>query len=152
VQSIIESVPIAHTQDWTRVEVPTYFDGKRPGHQPAPNSTPQSSAAPRIDKAMLVALYRKHRKTPKQIRAAKARFAREGAAIDLPLGWGFEVDDADRPASTDGLQRLTATITATVNEIVQTATGTDNLQLLLDLKEVTVVHDERPIRVLLTPH
>jgi serine/threonine protein kinase len=152
VQSIIESVPIAHTQDWTRVEVPTYFDGKRPGHQPAPNSTPQSSAAPRIDKAMLVALYRKHRKTPKQIRAAKARFAREGSAIDLALGWGFEVDDADLPPTSDGCKRLTATLTAAINEVTETATRTENLQLLLDLNELTVVHDGRRIRARLDPY
>jgi hypothetical protein len=101
---------------------------------------------------MLVALYRKHRKTPKQIRAAKARFAREGTAIDLPLGWRCEVDDADLPATTDGLQRLSATLTAAINEIVQTATGTDNLQLLLDLNELTVVHDGRRIRARLDPY
>ena len=157
VQSVIESVPFARTQDWTRVEVPTYFDGKRPGDRPAPggavgfSSPGKQPTPPKIGVELLEALYRKHNKTPRELRDAKARFAREGTGIQLNLSWDIDIDDADIPPTPQETQRLVATVNEAIQEVTRTATRTDNLQLLLDLNEVTVTHDGRRVRARLLP-
>lgn len=158
VQSVIESVPFAQTQDWTRVEVPTHFDGNRPGNQAAPGGAVGVSGParrptpPKIGVELLEALYRKHNKTPRQLRAAKAKFARDGVNIQFELGWGIQIDDADVPATQADIQRLVATVNAAIQEVSDTAKRTDNLQLLLDLNDIEIDFDGKRIRAHLIPN